>query len=752
MARQGRVQVEELAGPVPLQAAPLPGDTFTGAAQAPIDNSLTRIADALSSFNSSLSSFGTAAKQANLKALDEAEGARANKMIAGWTPDQAIEAVQNGTLANFQHPHWKAAVEKNSGQAYGERIMGGVQNMIKTGQIDLSSETDNISDIVTKATNDELQNVPPWFQASKAGMAGLMQRIEAGRDQLIRAQTEQRAAAFTRKQEGVVYDQFSKMFDVTQGDSAEITQSKIRGVYADLGNSKFLRNDQVDKVLIDVLRNKAADPNSVEAVVHALSIDRVGKDGEKVPALGANPRYVQDITQIRDTARATLTKKYDETAEATAKKNVRDAIDRQDGSVWTMNSTSYENPYAKGDKTRTIDMSKTKDAAAVDYLTWSKQLAGSRRESPENQYQREWNTMTANNMPNPAWTEMLSSPSKAFANPQSLTNPVQRQQAIASGELFMRMSEANYPYVKNTLKLDKNALDFNQVYQVARQLGKNEDQSLDMAAAAIRTPDNENDMAVRSQRAKDVEAKVKSMDFGTGWQSYIPFNNSNAKNSGAVQKRILDVATVLVRVPGMSLDDAVKGAAEMVQKRSVYVNGHVVADNGYMPPKQLTGNIEKALADYHAQYGKKEAVGSASDLSIEPMGGGTFRIIDASQEGGKPLYAQDAKGRVIPATITMAQLTRMQKNTEADTEVTREAAQVENRRAAEAADAARIRNTPDRLLSPAQRETKRALGPDPALDAFTNLNGGGEMIPPQQFEDTFKKLFQRPHGRLGKQN
>lgn len=748
MARQGRVQVEELAGPVPLQSPGVPGDTFTGAAQAPINTDLTRMADALSSFNHSLTSFGTIAQKAQLKQLDELEGARANRMIAGWTPDQAIEAVQNGTLANFQHPHWKAAVEKNSGQAYGERIMGNVQNLIKTGQIDLSSEQDNISDIVTKATNDELQNIPPWFQSSKSGMAGLMQRIEAGRDQLIRAQTEQRAAAFTRKQEGVVYDQFSKMFDVTAGEPADVTQSKIRGVYADLGNSKFLRNDQVDKVLIDVLRNRAADPNSVEAVVHSLAIDRVGKDGEKVPALGANPRYAQDIAQIRDVARQTLTKKFDDTAELTAKKNVRDAIDRQDGSLWTMNSQSYENPYAKGDKSRTVDISKVKDAAATDYLTWSKQLASSRRESPENQYQREWNTMTANNMPNPAWTEMLSNPAKAFANPQALTNPAQRQQAIASGELFMRMSEANYPYVKNTLKLDKNSLDFNQVYQVARQLGKNEDQALDMAAAAIRTPDNENDMAVRSQRAKDVEAKVKSMDFGSGWQSYIPFNNSNAKNSGAVQKRILDVATVLTRVPGMSLDDAVKGAAEMVQKRSIYVNGHVVADSGYMPPKQFTGNIEKALADYHKQYGKMEGVGSASDLSIEPMGGGVFRIIDASQEGGKPLYAQDAKGRVIPATITMAALTRMQKSGEADEAVVRQDAQQEQLKAAATADAQRIRSTPDRLLSPAQRETKAALGPDPSLEAYSSPKPG-DMIPPQKFEDIFSKLFQRPHGRLG---
>lgn len=663
MAR-GRVQAPDIEGPVALQPPGLPGDTFTGAAQAPINTDLTRLADALSSFNTNLQHFGTASMVAQKKQQAEIEGARANKMIMGMTRDEAIERVQNGTMPNFADPFARAMVEKNAGQAYGERLVQGVQQQIKTGQIDLSAEGPgtNIEDYITKAAQDDMQGMPGHFQQSKAGMAGYQQRVESARDALMKAQLEQRSAAFTRKQEGVAYDQFSKMFEATAGDNPEVTQQKVRGVYADLGNNKFLKNDQLDQQLINVLRNRASDPNSVEAVVHSLGVDRAGKDGEKIPALGANPRYAQDVQQIRDTARATLTKKFDDTMETQAVANVKSAMERQDGSLWTMNNATYKNPYDRGNGDRTINVDKVKQSAVNDWLSWSKQIAASRQETPDLQYQREWSVLTANNIANPAWKEMLTGPPKAFANPQALTNPATRTQAMAAGEQFMQMDTANHPYVKNTLGLDGNTMDFYQVYSAARQqLGKNTDEALDMAASAIRTPDNENDLAVRAQRAKDVEAKVKSMDFGSGFSSYLPFVNSDAKNSGALQKRVLDVATLYTRIPGMSLDDAVKAAVDTVQKRSVYVNGHVVPDTGWLPPPQFKGNIESALENFHKQYGDANHVSKPTDLSIEPMGGGVFRIIDASQEGGKPLYARDASGRTVPATISMPMLLGLQK-------------------------------------------------------------------------------------------
>jgi hypothetical protein len=760
MAR-GRVQAPEIEGPVALQPPGLPGDTFTGAAQAPINTDLTRLADALSSFNTQLSSFGTASMAAQKKQQAEIEGARANKMIMGMTRDEAIERVQNGTMPNFADPFARAMVEKNAGQAYGERLVQGIQQQIKTGQIDLSAEGPgtNIEDYITKAAQDDMQGMPGTFQSSKAGMSGYQQRVESARDALMKAQLEQRSAAFTRKQEGVAYDQFNKMFEQTAGDSPEVTQQKVRGVYLDLGNNKFLKNDQLDQQLMNVLRNRASDPNSVESVVHALGVDRVGKDGEKIPALGANPRYAADIQQIRDTARATLTKKFDDTMETQAVANVKSAMERQDGSLWTMNNATYKNPYDRANGDRTINVDKVKQSAVNDWLTWSKQLAASRQETPDLQYQREWSVLTANNIANPAWKEMLTGPPKAFANPQALTNPVTRQAAMAAGEKFMEMDSANHPYVKNTLGLDSNTTDFYQVYSAARQqLGKNADEALDMAASAIRTPDNENDLAVRAQRAKDVEAKVKSMDFGSGWTSYMPFVNSDAKNSGALQKRVLDVATLYTRIPGMNLDDAVKAAVDTVQKRSVYINGHVVADTGWLPPPQFKGNIESALEHFHKQYGDANHVSKPTDLSIEPMGGGTFRIIDASQEGGKPLYARDASGRTVPATISMPMLLGLQKQKDAAKADEIQQSQQQNQQSAITAEQDKLRSTPDRLLSPAKRAEKAALAPaDPGMTTGPALSPQvvmprsiTEAVPPKAFEDFFQNLLRSHNPRMGK--
>jgi hypothetical protein len=732
---KGRVQAPELDGPVPLRSPGVPGDTFTGAPQAPINTDLTRLADALSSFNHALSGFGTAALAQQKRQQAEIEGARANKLIAGMTRDEAIERVQNGTMPNFADPYAKGLVEGNAGQAYGERLVLGIQDQIAAGKIDLSSREPgtNIEDILTKAANDELQNMPPWFQASKHAMAGFQKRVEGARDALMKAQMEQRQARFNREMEGVAFDQFNKMFDASAGQPPEAVQQKLRGVYLDIGNNTFLRNDQLDQQLMNVLRNRAADPNSVETVVHALGVDRVGRDGEKVPALGQNPRFAADVQQIRDIARNTLTRKYDDTVEQQAVANVKSAMERQDGSLWTMGNATYKNPYDRASPDRSVSLDKVKEKAVNDWLTWSQQTAESRRESPDNRFEREWSVLTANNIANPVWKEMLSGPPKAFANPQALTNPATRQAAIAAGEQFMRMNERNHPYVKNTLGLDKNTLDYYQVYDAARQqLGKTPDEALDMAAAAIRTPDNENDLAVRAQRAKDVEAKVKSLDFGTSFWSYLPFVNSDAKNAGAVQKRVLDVATLYTRIPGMSLDDAVKTAVETVQKRSTYINGHVVTDNGWLPPKQFTGNIEAALGDFHKQYGASNNVEKPTDLSIEPMGGGVFRIIDAATEGGRPLYAKDAKGNVVPATITMPMLLGMQKQKDNADAVTRMDAQIKNRDAA--VEAAKKPNEPLRLAPVGAIATPRSIT---------------EVVPPKAFEDLFKKLLNPGNPRTG---
>lgn len=756
MAR-GRVQAPDTQGPVALQPPGLPGDTFTGAAQAPINTDLTRLADALSSFNTNLSGFGTAAMMAQKKQQAEIDGARANKMIMGMTRDDAIARVENGTMPNFADPFARAMVDKNAGQAYGERLISGIQQQIKEGKIDLSADGPgtNIEDFITKAAQDDMQSMPGYFQSSKAGMSGYQQRVESARDALMKAQLEQRSAAFTRKQEGVAYDQFNKMFDNAAGGPADV-QQKVRGVYLDLGNGKFLKNDQLDQQLVNVLRNRAADPNSVDAVLHALSADRTGADGGKIPALGANPRYASDVAQIQEVARNTQMKRLDQNMEEKAVTNVKDAIERQDGSLWTMNDATYKNPWDRNNENRTLSIDKAKKDAVQRWLSNSDQLAASRQESPEVKFDREWSVMTANNIPNPAWKEALTGPPKAFANPQALTNPANRQSAMAAGEKFMQMDEANHPYVKNTLGLDGNTMDFYQVYKAARQqLGKNSDEALDMAASAIRTPDNENDLAVRAQRAKDVEAKVKSMNFGTGAMSYLW--GSNAQNTGELQKRVLDVATLYTRIPGMSLDDAVKAAVDTVQKRSVYINGHVVNDSGWLPPAQFKGNIESALDSFTKQHGDMNGVHSAKDLSIDPMGGGTFRIIDTANQN-KPLFVTNANGKPVPATITMPMLLGLQKQKDAAKALEIQQGQQANQQSAIQSEQDTLRSTPDRLLSPAKRAEKAALPPaqpgmttGPALSPNVVMDKPiTEAFSPKAFEDLFGRLFRSHNPRMGK--
>jgi hypothetical protein len=232
----------------------------------------------------------------------------------------------------------------------------------------------------------------------------------------------------------------------------------------------------------------------------------------------------------------------------------------------------------------------------------------------------------------------------------------------------MTLSERNYPYTKQLLGGDKEAQDAWTVYRIARTgLGMNADRALDIAATAVRTPDNENDLAIRSQRAKDVAEKVTNQDWGSSLANYFPGVNDTAKNVSEVQKRVLDVASVLTRVQGLSLDEAAKYGMEAVAQRSMIINGHLVPETGEAPTQAQKPYIEKLLDTAFQMHGEKWGASSPKDLYVAPAGGGNFAIWMDDKLGGPPcVRGQERLGpRACPDPRTRQ---RRQQHLEADGE------------------------------------------------------------------------------------
>lgn len=660
--RFNRAQAPQLAGPEPLRPAPLPGDTYAAPARPPIDNNLARMADALGVFNHALLQWGSSTAALERKQQHETDMAIANKTIAGYTNADYINLGKEGKLPRVLDPFARAALDKHYGYSVGEGVIQNFTDAVKSGQLDLTNPNVNVDQMVTQSAREALDGMGAYANNNPA-LAGFRERIAAGRDALLKQQQSDRAQAFLGAQIGMAREQFGKAFDMAQGDR-DGTQKLVRGLYSDLGpnSASKMPNSVLDQALLTVVKERSRNPNSVDAALHVLYAPREA-NGKPLPALASNPKYAQEVFEIKKIALGAKSKKFDQDVETTAIKEVTDDLKRQDGSYWFRTDHTYRNPY--NGETKTLSSDDIKKKAVQSYITASHTLAAVRGESDETRFERDWAYLGSADVANPEWKNRLEGSAKAFTTPAALSDPAKRADAIGAANLYLKIAERNHPYIESTLKLDSNSKDFYRVFDVAKnQLGKNDDEALDMAAHSIRTTDNKDDLAVRQARAKEVRDKVATMNAGTGVLSYV-FGTS-VKNQGAVSKRVSDVASVLTRA-GLGVDDAVKAAFDSVKARTFFINGYAVPNNGFMPPPQMAPMIEQQLNKFAKDHGKEFNVTNGGQLSIEPAGGGNFRIIKADDPIPHPLYAKDQDGHVVPALITMSMLQAIQNGKDADT-------------------------------------------------------------------------------------
>lgn len=707
---QTRVQAPDIAGPEPLRPPGLPGDTFTGAPRPIQDDNLARIADALGSFNTNLQRFGRSEALVNRKQQRDTEQAILEQSIAGMTREQWAQSYEQGKIYNFQDPFVKTAAEKFWGQSQAQDDINQLEQQRRTGALPLVGPdpvhpAPNIEDAITAAARQKLSG--DTFRASKGAASGYAQTMTAYRDRMMKAQLDARAAQQTDYNNGIVTSNFDKVFNA--GLPVDATVAGIRQVYKELGPTLLTKPGQMDTLLMNVIKNRASDPDQAERALAVLKSDREDiASGAKLPPLAANPRFAAQSQEIWNAASQALQTKFKTDTERLADKNATDAFERADGSFNALTNTVVQNPIPKhpGDTTPdtfTVSAEQAKKNAVNTYLTQSAQKAANDRETPDATFEREWKTFTTNNVDHPVWKDQLTSAAHGLLNTAALTNPDQRQQAIQAGELFMKGAERNYPYMKGLIGKDKTALDAWTVYQTVRnELGYSPDRAIDMAGAAIRTPANEQDEHVRAEQAKAITQQVKNLDWGTSWKNYFPFVNDYASNVSELQKRVGEVASVMVRVPGVSQDDAVKYAMQAVSQRSASINGWVVPETGPTPLATQKPYIEKLLGTAFQQHGKEWGTSDASQLTVQPTGGGNYAIIDKSDGFGHPVMVPSQGGKLAPAVITPAMIDKLQK-TDATVSQVQNTVNSANKR-----DAAII-YTPNEYLSPEAQARKTEL-------------------------------------------
>lgn len=742
-----RTQAPDIAGPEQLAVPSAVTDLYAPPPRPVQDNSMGDLANALSSFNTDLRRFAhtTAKAQPNI-----AERIASENWAATHSNEQVKQAVHDGTLPAYADPVANDTIAKNYANRLGADMKQSFASQIAGGQIDLLDPKTNIDGMVTQSAQQaaqQLAGVNPRSLPAATALAGHVQEL---RSSLIAEQEKQRTAVNLADRTGVVTDQFNNF--ITQADAtgrqadgwvpqeaASAAHANVRAAYGELGKSLDLPPSYMDKTLLATLKANAKD--HPEIVYNILTEQRKDEKGNPLPALAANPRYAPEVKELLNTLTPALGAKWDAKMKYDATANGLDSFNRQDGSYYGIHDFAYPNPFTQ--KQQIISADEQKKGVMAQYQTWSDQTAASRKERPDQTFDREFAAYENSNQPNPRWKGTLEGISTALSSTSALSNPQAREQLKSAGELYLGMAAKNYNYVKNTLSLSGNAQNYYNVYEVARRyMGLNADQATDTAAAAVNQREDQSDLAVQAAQRKEIASAIQS-DYGKGMLSWL--TGSGAGNLGAAQKRLTDVASVLVRVNGVDPATAVTNAEKLLKAHSVIVNGQVIPDNGFMPPSDVQGYVPKALQQFFEQHGTENQVSSPSELSFKPSSDpGKFVITKDAGGFQAPTYAKDAQGRVVPGVFSMGDLLKL-KSIDAAAAKTATDQKIISNQSSAASDAVlygnRSRMTPDQQHQQDQLRQQNAPRSNFKFDFFNNSDAQQrEQLRQQRAEESKKQL------------
>lgn len=736
-----RKQVGDLASPEGLRVPGAVTDLYAPPPRPNIDNNLSNLANALTAFAPALSRFSALSAAKDKKQQSALDQAAAQKFIAGHTNEEYKAAVGDGTIPVYGDPVANGVIEKNYGMVVGKSmVQDAITSGIQSGQINLLDPNTDIDKLLTDHSKAAIEAINAHYPNSKFAATGLTSIVAPLRQSLVLQQQKALTDDNVKQRLGVVQQTFSGIIQnagregvqpdgTISADATEKAADNIRKSYQELGQSlaisgKTLPPQWMDQQLITELSNNAS--TNPEVVYSILTSKRKDENGNPLPALADNPRYAQQVQQIVAATNRAMGKKEDTQVENKLVQNGLDAIKRQDGSIWGMHDYAYTNHYTGEHKV--ISSSDVKKKVMANYQTWSDQTAAARNENSDVKFERDYNAYSQSNLPNPVWKQTLEGASSVFSSPTALQNPQQRQQAMQAGELWLRLSTRNFNYLQNTINTDKPSKDFYTTYEVARRyMGMNADQALDTAASAVNASENKSDLNVAAHQHQQITDAINS-DFTSSVFNPLSWFSSDPSNLGQIQKRVGDVASVLVRVHGMTPENAVKNAEKLVRDRSYTINGHTVMDQGYMPPPEMKKYVGQALDQFAKQNGEYNGITGSSDLSIAPAGeSGNFKIVLHDGDGiPKPLYVLK-DGHAVPAIITMDDLHQLQTHDHNVTDqkiIDKQSTAVSN-----AQDDALMR-TPANELTPEQQFKRSKLMSSHAKDLYKPLFHLAEPIAP----------------------
>jgi len=634
---KGRVQAPEIEGPVALRSPGVPGDTFTGAPQAPINTDLTRLADALSGFNSAISKWGTQAAADERKRRAAEEAAAVEGRLAQMSPQDVLNYRKSPEYLPVLDPHARGVEASVYGQSHAQVIQQQIDAQIRANEIKLDDPNFNavgllqghargaVDDINQRYANDPL--------AHKLAMEGFRKTY----DGFYRTYAEQAMKARSDAIMATNMGAARRFFDaaLTAGTAANKSPEEIAQTWsqvsAELGprGSANVPYKAMKGIKLDLLENAAADPQKVVKVEGILRAEQFDADGKtKLPSLwdDQSDEVVERVRKIRQTAKNTLAKNWTDNYNTQLEDAAFEAYRRQDGSAAAIQPRRERNPVS-GEFDTVGENAQTN--AAKRYFTWSQADAASGRD-PNIVLDREIRVAQHANIPIPHVKQMLDDVTNRVVDGSLSSDFNGRQQVISAYQTWRGMVTHSRPWSETKMELAKSTKEFFNAMDVATGPMKlDADQAVDFAAGIARNPLAKNEPDLLQRKLNEINAQVAKLPSDASFMSRV-FGNSTPYNAGFVTNQVSEVARMLAKSGQLDTDTAIKLAKDFVAKNTFQVNGSAVASVPSMSAdaarKFMMAKIDELYPTIKERFDYKDL--KKADIAIYDKGDGTYGLRD----------------------------------------------------------------------------------------------------------------------------
>ncbi|GEM_PF-2607268 len=628
MAQQGRVQAPQFKNNLKLQPAARPVDTFEAPAVAPQDRNAARLVDALSGFSSQIGALapvlgaqaGAGRKEANQAALAEREN-----FFMKASPEEKRAYIVNKHGLDQDDKIQAAAIGRMDGGQYAEMVQTELQQEMQTFDWANGDPEAYAKQFLQKRLQESgRMNEPTFVTAySQAGQNYALNVVNQ-REKILaekRSDDATRAASY--------YAKSTFVDGIKAGEAPDQVAKKFLSTEPGMGpkGPLMLDDNAAAKIQLDELERQASNPQSVDAVMAAIAMQRPSKGGSRA-SFRDDPLTTDRATQIFNIAAATKQSGLNAQQKDTLLSQNVKLLEDGTGLLGARDLTQTKLAVNGSTSEETYTVEQQKNDAVRVFLQKDDQRAKELGETPVQTLTRRTLTLAAAGIENPDVKIAAEGLSQA-ASPETLQNPEAKQKVIQRIDLVRNIQGTNKNIAATYLKgQDK---DFYDGFISAREvLGWDDDRALSFAYQVTNPPPG----ALRRVMAErdTIHSEVRGLR-DSGW-----IYSSSMSNSGAAEDKLIDTAEMYAKA-GLDGKTAVKAAKAALEQSSVHYNGTLI-DVGSNParaemPADFKGAVDAQVDAFLANSPIKGI--DRDNVTIQQFGDrdGRFYLID--KETHQPL-------------------------------------------------------------------------------------------------------------------